>query len=170
MKGFSSAFTNHQVYKTGDTDKALRHAIRTAARHVHLRPELADALQPYQSILDHDFGFLWRDGREEEEEADPKKTLTNRDIAARILRRMKSKTMIGACHAPEGRISKGFPPHDMGKAKEMIDVLVKSGIIRRKDNAGELRVSLEPTAIPQVEAFLAGAAMGIRDVDELCGA
>lgn len=169
MKGFSSAFTNHQVYKTGDTDKALRHAIRTAGRHVHLRPELADALQPYRNTLNQEFGFLWDDGPAEAE-ADPKQTLTNRDIAARLLRRMKSKTLIGACHGPEDRISKGFPPHYMGKAKELVDVLVKSGVIRRKDNAGELRVSLEPTVMPQVEAFLGGAAMGIRDVDAWCEA
>jgi hypothetical protein len=51
---------------------------------------------------------------------------------------------------------------------EIIDILVKMGVIRRKDNVGELRVSIEPPALPQIEAFLAGACMGIRDVDAWC--
>lgn len=168
MKGFSTAFTNHQADYGAATDKALRHAIRTAARHVHLRPELAEALLPYRASLDQEFGFLWDDGKDDGEEEVAKKSLTNRDIVARLLRRMKSKTMIGACHCPEDMISRGFPPHDMGRAKEVIDILVKSGVIRRKDNVGELRVSLEPPAMPQIEAFLTGAPMGIRDVDAWC--
>jgi hypothetical protein len=168
MKGFSTAFTNHQAVPNAETDKALRHAIRTAARHVHLRPELAEALLPYRAGLDDEFSFLWDDGTNDDKEEAVKKTLTNRDIAARLLRRMKSKTMIGACHCPEDMISKGFPPHDMGRAKEIIDILVKAGVIRRKDNVGELRVSLEPPAMAQIDAFLAGAVMGIRDVDAWC--
>lgn len=168
MKAFSEAFTNYHADQNAETDKALRHAIRSAAKHIHLRPELSEALQPYQTVLGPAFEFLWDDGTDDPEEEPVKKTLTNRDIVARLLRRMKSKTMIGACHCPEDMISKGFPPHDMGRAKEVIDILVRAGVIRRKDNVGQLRVSLEPPAMPQIEGFMAGAPMGIRDVDEWC--
>jgi hypothetical protein len=149
-------------------DRLLRHHARNAAKYEHLREELAEMLLPAREILGEEMAFLWKNGQEPEEKpAEPRK-MTNQEIVTRILRRMNSKRLIGACHGPWDRIYHGFPEHDKGRAKDALDVLTKGGILRKKSTLIGFRVSIEPKMLHYVQAAIASRPMGISVVDEWC--
>lgn len=164
-----AAVRNHAQSKNEETDRSLRHHLRQIGRFPHLREEGADIVGAFRADLEAEFGFLWaKDGKQEEDSPAPARKLTNRDIAERLLRRMKSKTLIGACHGPLERICTGFPDHDKGRAKEAMALLGISDVVRIKSSVIGQRVSIKAVMMPRVERFLAGSRMDIKAVDEWC--
>jgi hypothetical protein len=111
-------------------------------------------MDPMKDEFENEFSFLWH--RSAPEEALPIRSMTNRDMIARLLRRMKAKTLIGACHGPFEQIYKGVPEQDKGRAKEILERLGKLGIIRFKGSIIGIRVSLEPKQMPAVDRLING--------------
>jgi hypothetical protein len=144
---------------------AIQHAVREIAKEKSLRDDLADLVLPFKPMLP-EFAFLWKEDDEDKPEA---RHLTAREIMCRILSRMKSKALIGECHGPADKITKGFPDHDKGRAKEALDLLIKVGVVRHKGQQGG-RVSIEPKWVQGAERFVAGETLGAKAVDDWCEA
>jgi hypothetical protein len=149
--------------------RLLKHHVRQAARYEHLRDEVADMAARYRSHLEPEFSFLWKK-TDEPEEPETQRKLTNREIAARLLRKMKSKGLIGASHGPYDMLPKGFPAHDVGRAKETVDVLIRAGILRAKPTVIGQRVSIEPKMLGTVDDFQKGKPFGMHAADAWCEA
>jgi hypothetical protein len=149
----------------GEDIRRYKHIVRTVAANPALRDDLAVHCAQYRQILEEEFGFLWKDGAEEVE-AVAKDKMTNREILSRLLRRMISKTLIGACHGPLDRVCTGFPDHDRSRAKEIMNLMIRIGIIRAKKQEGsDVRVSIEPNFLGQCENFVQGQPFGQKAVD-----
>lgn len=145
--------------------KRYKHLVRTIAVNSALRDDLSTVCAPYKALLDDEFGFLWKESADEEE-AVQKDKLTNRDVLSRLLRRMISKTLIGGCHGPLDRVCTGFPEHDKGRARHIMNLLIRVGAIRAKKNEGaDIRVSIEPAYVGQCENFIKGAEFGQKAID-----
>lgn len=145
--------------------RRYRHLVRTIAGNSALRDDLAGVCAPYKALLEDEFGFLWKESADEEETVQKDK-LTNRDILSRLLRRMISKTLIGACHGPLDRVCTGFPEHDKHRARHIMNLLIRVGAIRsKKSDTSEIRVAIEPTYLGQCENFVAGQEFGQKAVD-----
>lgn len=141
--------------------KTFRHLVRTAASFQDAREEIAFLCREYRAFLGDEFRFLWKDEEPEKEpEAEVSKKLTRLQIVQRLCRRLKAKAMIGACHAPWAMVVHGFPSHDYGRAEEAMEVLSKVGIVRRRRTGIGVRVSLEPTAMPDIDLLIGGAESG----------
>lgn len=145
----------------------LKHLIREIAKTKSLRDDLANVCEPIRQQLcdEGEFDFLW--GDEETTPSPVKKHLTNREIVGRILSRMHSKSLIGECHGPIDKIPKGFPGADYGRAKEALELLIKSGVIRYKSQQGG-RVAIESKFATACERFVAGQPLGVKIVDDWC--
>ena len=152
--------------KTDESARQLRHQLRMIAKFEHLREEAADIARTHRNLLEPEFSFLWPKKKKEPDEEPISKKLTLRDIVARLLRRMKMKSLIGACHGPFESVGKGFPDHDKGRAKEAIELLSKYGVIRYRSTHIGIRISIEPKMIPVVDRFMEGAAFSIEPVDK----
>jgi hypothetical protein len=148
--------------------RLLKHHVRQAARYEHLREEVADMAAKYRSHLEPEFAFLWKKAEAEAEEPEIARKLTNREIAARLLRKMKSKGLIGASHGPYDMLPKGFPAHDVGRAKETLDVLIRAGILKAKPTVIGQRVSIEPKMLGAVDDFQKGKPFGMHAADAWC--
>lgn len=148
-----------------DEERKLRHQVRETAKHKHLREEVAQIVEPLRTLLEPEFSFLWP--KEEVEEVIPSRSLSNREILARIMRRMKSKTLIGASHGPFDAIYKGVPEQDKGRAKDMLYLLGKVGVLRFKDSVIGIRISIEPKKVPVADRLINGEDTGIQAIDEL---
>lgn len=151
--------------------RKLRHGVRIAARFLHVRDEVAELVAVHKELLKPEFASLWAE-TQEEPPASPAaaRKLTRREIAHRILRRMRAKGLIGASHGPYDRISSdGFPGHDLGRSKAAVDLFIRNTIIRKKPSVIGGRISIEPKAVGVVDAFLKGEPMGITEVDAWCG-
>lgn len=152
-----------------DDSERLRHArhlVRLIATHLPSRDSLAMLCGPYRLALGDEFAFLWNDEKEEEP-VDERVELTNRDVAARILRRMVSKGCIGGAYAPFDMIYKGFRPHDQGRAKAAVELLVKCGVFIAQK--GGKTAAIDPGMVHAVRAFVDGAPLGVVPVDDWCG-
>jgi hypothetical protein len=137
-----------------EATRKLRHQIRETAKFKHLREEVAEVVEPLRGQLESEFSFLWP--KNVVEETLPTRSMSNRDLVARLLRRMKAKTLIGACHGPFEQIYKGVPEQDKGRAKELLEQLGKLGVIRFKGSIIGIRVSLEPRRMPVVDLLING--------------
>jgi len=150
-----------------DAVTMFRHLARKSASFEHMRPEIAALCGSKRDILGEEFAFLWPadDGEAKEEPEEPGKKLSNRDIAARICRRLKSKAIYGACHAPQDMVVRGFASHDYGRAEEAVDELVRAGIVRRRRTGIGLRLSLEPGKLRELSAVIEGKPTGAAALD-----
>lgn len=145
--------------------RRYKHLVRTIAVNSALRDDLAEICAPYKSLLEDEFAFLWKGDASEEAEV-VKEKLTNRDVLARLLRRMISKTLIGGCHGPLDRVCTGFPEHDKHRARHIMNLMIRVGAIRAKKNEGaDIRVSIEPTYVGQCENFVKGQEFGQKAID-----
>jgi len=147
-------------------ERQLRHALRQAARYPHLREEAAEIAAPHHDLLKEEFAFLWTDPAAAKQEVEPSRTLSRREIVSRILRRMKSKALIGGCHGPVEVLKNGFPSHQRGEAGQVVDFLVKAGIVKLKSTKIGGRVSLFPDALGMVDLLVDGKSCGKALVDE----
>lgn len=151
-----------------DREEALRklkHQIRESAKFKHLREEVVEIIEPVRSMIESEFAFLW--GKTVQEEAVPIRSMSNRDLVARLLRRMKAKTLIGACHGPFEQIYKGVPEQDKGRAKEILEYLGKIGIIRFKGSIIGIRISIEPKRMPIVDHLINGEETNVLAINAL---
>lgn len=147
-----------------EAERKLRHCLRQAGRFDNLREEAADMARVHRTRLEPEFSFLWPKA-EEAEAPPPARRMTNGEIAARLLRRMKSKGLIGACHGPFDMMFKGFPEHDKGRAKEAIELLAKTGVVRSRSKGIGVRVSIEAKMVPVADRIVDGASSGIEALD-----
>lgn len=142
-----------------DAERKLRHQIRETAKHKHLREEVAEIISPLREKFETEFGFLWF--RAAPEETIPTRSMSTRDLVARLMRRMKAKSLIGACHGPFEQIYKGVPEQDKGRAKDLLEQLGKAGVVRFKGSVIGIRVSLEPKRMPEVDRLIEGEDPGV---------
>lgn len=154
----------YRIHPIGENLRQLKHAVRMAAKMVHLREEIADCVSNLRTHMGDEFAYLWKVDAGEQ---DLPKTdrLTPAEIVGRLSRRMFSKRLIGACHGPWDMIFKGFPEHDKGKAKEALEMLSKAGVLRKKTSGIGIRVSIEPKMMPAIESLIALKPSGIEPVD-----
>jgi hypothetical protein len=148
-----------------EATRKLRHQVRETAKFKHLREEVAEVVEPLRYMLESEFSFLWP--KNVVEETLPSRSLTNRDLVARLLRRMKAKTLIGACHGPFEQIYKGVPEQDKGRAKEILEQLGKLGVIRFKGSIIGIRVSLEPRRMPVVDLLINGEDTSVNAINTI---
>lgn len=153
--------------KDEETLRQLKHSVRDAAKYEHLRAEVAQAAQAFRTDLGEEFTFLWKEAEEPEELA-PTQRLSNREIVARILRRMHAKRLIGGCHGPADRVCNGFPAHDFGRAKEALEILVRGGIVKSKPTQIGQRVSIMPTMLKIMDALVAGTKCDFKVIEDWC--
>lgn len=141
----------------GDSEGArrFRHLVRDIGRHPSMRDDLAIFCEPYRDALGDDFAFLWKN-EDDDVPAQSKERMSNRELLRRLLRRMISKTLIGGCHGPLDRVCTGFAEHDKGRAREIMNLMIRIGIVRAKRNVGEQRVAIEPAWVAACENFVAG--------------
>ena len=92
------------------------------------------------------------------ERTEPRQKLADPEIEARILRMLLSKRKVGAAHTHIDHLVRTVPPHERGRAREIIERLLAEGILVRKvtDNSAEPHVSLAVGAVPAVEERLRG--------------
>lgn len=148
-----------------EATRKLRHQVRETAKFKHLREEVAEVVEPLRGMLESEFSFLWP--KNAVEETLPTRSMTNRDLVARLLRRMKAKTLIGACHGPFEQIYKGVPEQDKGRAKELLEQLGKLGVIRFKGSIIGIRVSLEPRRMPVIDLLINGEDTSVQAINTL---
>lgn len=148
-----------------EATRKLRHQVRETAKFKHLREEVAEVVEPLRSMLESEFSFLWP--KNVVEETLPSRSMANRDLVARLLRRMKAKTLIGACHGPFEQIYKGVPEQDKGRAKDLLEQLGKLGVIRFKGSIIGIRVSLEPRRMPVVDLLINGEDTSVPAINTL---
>jgi hypothetical protein len=79
------------------------------------------------------------------------------DIELRMLRMLLSKRKVGAAHTHIGHLLRTVPPHERGRARDIIDRLVQEGtlVLKVTDNSAEPHVSLAVAAVPGIERRLA---------------
>lgn len=148
-----------------EATRKLRHQVRETAKFKHLREEVAEVVEPLRNMLEPEFSFLWP--KNVVEDTLPTRSMTNRDLVARLLRRMKAKTLIGACHGPFEQIYKGVPEQDKGRAKDLLEQLGKLGVIRFKGSIIGIRVSLEPRRMPVVDLLINGEDTSVQAINTL---
>lgn len=154
-----------------DADKdaldKLRHMVRSAATVASMRPMVAEAAAKIRARLGDEFRFLWDRSAPAPAEAEPgREPMSRHRIAARLLRRMLSKDAIGACHVPLDMLHRGFPGDAQGEAKDVVEMLVRHGVVRRKDTGIGPRVSIEPSCVQPARAFVeAGGRLGVSALD-----
>jgi hypothetical protein len=150
-----------------EAQRKLKHCIREAAKYRHLRGEVAEIVSHLRTMLEDEFAFLWP--KEEVEDDFPATTLSNREIMSRMMRRMKSKTLVGACHGPFDMIWQGFPDHDKGRSKSLLQDLCRVGVVRAKHALIGIRVSIEPKMMPVADKLIEMQDTGLEAVDSLMG-
>lgn len=154
----------YRIHPIAENLRQLKHAVRMAAKMVHLREEIADCVSSLRTQMGDEFAYLWKVDAGEQD-LPKSERLTPAEIVGRLSRRMFSKRLIGACHGPWDMIFKGFPEHDKGKAKNALEMLAKAGVLRKKTSGIGIRVSIEPKMLPAVEALIALKPSGLEAVD-----
>lgn len=152
-----------------ESTRTLRHVAREAGRFVQYRDLVAEVLEPFRERLGEEFSFMWESDAPVPKE-NGKARLTNRQIAARLIRRLVNKGMIGGKYVPVSMVQKGLPSHDQGRAKEAIALMLKSGILlEHKDTSGEGCLSVAPQSVAACRSFVdAEADLGTALVDRWC--
>lgn len=154
-----------KLLESGPYVEEAKPVIREIAKHKSLRDDLVDVCEPVKGALGDEFAYLWKD--DEAGNNGAAKHLTNREIVARMLHRMLAKALIGECHGPIDKITKGFPDHDKGRAKDALDLLIKAGVVWFKSQQGG-RVAIVNKFVTACEKFGSGQPLGVKVVDDWC--
>jgi len=81
--------------------------------------------------------------------------LMNMDVIAKtILARLYADRIIGGRHTAFENLSKGFPRHLRGEAKETAEWLIRKGFIIAKPTSYGLQVSLNHYRIAEIEEII----------------
>ena len=78
----------------------------------------------------------------------------NEVIAATILYNLRRKNKIGNKHTPLDSLSKGFPKHLRGEAKDVAKDLIRRSWINKRPTSYGFEVSLDKDSVVEVEAFV----------------
>lgn len=148
--------------------RRFRHLLRELAKNESRRPELAELCRSYRNALEPEFSFLWKDeNADDDPDCDPGKHLSNIEIVQRLLGRMIRKGIIGGRTAPTAMLLKGFPPHDLGRAKEAFDLLSKAEIIHQAKEGNVASITADVCHV--AKALVDGCKSRIAAVDEWAG-
>ena len=74
--------------------------------------------------------------------------------ARRVLRRLLLKGKIGGHHTEIGHFTRGLPDHEKRDAKEVVEALLRSGILVEKPSVGQRHISLNREALPEIHALI----------------
>jgi hypothetical protein len=74
--------------------------------------------------------------------------------ARRVLRRLLQKGKIGGHHTEIGHFTRGLPDHEKRDAKEVVEALLRSGILVEKPSVGQRHISLNRESLPQIHALI----------------
>lgn len=74
--------------------------------------------------------------------------------ARRVLRRLLQKGKIGGHHTEIGHFTRGLPDHEKRDAKEVVEALLRSGILVEKPSVGQRHISLNREALPEIHALI----------------
>lgn len=87
-------------------------------------------------------------------------TLTDEEIASRIVRKLHRRGNWGACHTSFKNLNKGFTPRDVGtrglrRVDNICKALIRKNVIISKPTGYGLEVSLNPKMIAEIKEYLA---------------
>lgn len=74
--------------------------------------------------------------------------------ARRVLRRLLQKGKIGGHHTEIGHFTRGLPDHEKSDAKEVVEALLRAGILVEKPSVGQRHISLNREALPEIHALI----------------
>lgn len=151
--------------------RALREAVRACVPHIPLRERLIETVSPWRALLEEDFPFLWKtEAPKPEAEAKPREQVSNRELLVRILNRMLLKKEIGGKHTSFENIYQVADGHDLGRAREGAELLVKQGVLMTKPQQKDRHVSIDPEWTHAVKRFVEGNELGNAAIDRWCAA
>ncbi len=71
-----------------------------------------------------------------------------------MLRRLLQKGKIGGHHTEIGHFTRGLPDHDKRDAKEVVEVLLRAGLLVEKPSVGQRHISLNRESLPDIHALI----------------
>ncbi len=74
--------------------------------------------------------------------------------ARRVLRRLLQKGKIGGHHTEIGHFTRGLPDHDKSDAKEVVEALLRAGLLVEKPSVGQRHISLNRESLPEIHALI----------------
>lgn len=74
--------------------------------------------------------------------------------ARRVLRRLLQKGKIGGHHTEIGHFTRGLPDHEKNDAKEVVEALLRAGLLVEKPSVGQRHISLSREALPDIHALI----------------
>jgi hypothetical protein len=74
--------------------------------------------------------------------------------ARRVMRRLLQKGKIGGHHTEIGHFTRGLPDHDKRDAKEVVEALLRAGLLVEKPSVGQRHISLNRESLPDIHALI----------------
>ena len=74
--------------------------------------------------------------------------------ARRVLRRLLQKGKIGGHHTEIGHFTRGLPDHEKSDAKEVVEALLRAGLLVEKPSVGQRHISLNRESLPEIHALI----------------
>ena len=74
--------------------------------------------------------------------------------ARRVLRRLLQKGKIGGHHTEIGHFTRGLPDHEKRDAKEVVEALLRAGLLVEKPSVGQRHISLNRESLPEIHALI----------------
>lgn len=74
--------------------------------------------------------------------------------ARRVLRRLLQKGKIGGHHTEIDHFTRGLPDHEKRDAKEVVEALLRAGILVEKPSVGQRHISLNRESLPEIHALI----------------
>ena len=68
--------------------------------------------------------------------------------------RLLQKGKIGGHHTEIGHFTRGLPDHEKSDAKEVVEALLRAGILVEKPSVGQRHISLNREALPEIHALI----------------
>lgn len=74
--------------------------------------------------------------------------------ARRVLRRLLQKGKIGGHHTEIDHFTRGLPDHDKSDAKDVVEALLRAGVLVEKPSVGQRHISLNRENLPAIHALI----------------
>lgn len=74
--------------------------------------------------------------------------------ARRVLRRLLQKGKIGGHHTEISHFTRGLPDHEKSEAKEVVEALLRAGLLVEKPSVGQRHISLNRESLPEIHALI----------------
>lgn len=72
----------------------------------------------------------------------------------RVLRRLLQKGKIGGHHTEISHFTRGLPDHEKNEAKEVVEALLRAGLLVEKPSVGQRHISLNRESLPEIHALI----------------